>query len=150
MFWISEFHRVFCLYKREMIITTCSVSFSIIVCRYFSKWRIFLFSKNWKGCINPPPLTLWLWRLTLPPGKVVHPFFFFHENDRKGCKRDYLKGTNGLQKTYEIFPCLLHILFWFHVSNYGNFWNNERWKSCFKYFSIMKLFHLQKPLSKWR
>ena len=28
--------------------------------------------------------------------------------------------------------------------------NNERWKSCFKYFSIMKLFHLQKPLSKWR
>ena len=47
-------------------------------------------------------------------------------------------------------PCLLHLLFWFHVSNYRNFWNNERWKSCIKYFSIMKLFHLQKPLSKWR
>ena len=45
--------------------------------------------------------------------------------------------------------CLLRLLFWFHVSNYRNFWNNERWKSCIKYFSIMKLFHLQKPLSKW-
>ena len=32
----------------------------------------------------------------------------------------------------------------------GNFWNNESWKSCIKSFSIMKLFHLQKPLSKWR
>ena len=41
-------------------------------------------------------------------------------------------------------------LFWFHVSKYRNFWNNERWKSCIKYISIMKLFHLQKPLSKWR
>ena len=26
-------------------------------------------------------------------------------------------------------PCLQHLLFWFHVSNYRNFWNNERWKS---------------------
>ena len=31
-----------------------------------------------------------------------------------------------------------------------DFWNNERWKSCIKSFSIMKLFHFQKPLSKWR
>ena len=38
---------------------------------------------------------------------------------------------------------LLHLIFWFHVSSYRNFWNNERWKSCIKYFSIMKLFHLQ-------
>ena len=60
-----------------------------------------------------------------------------------------LKGTNSRQKTWDL-PCLLHLLFWFHVSNYHNFWNNERWKSCIKYFSIMKLFHLQKPLSKWR
>ena len=44
-------------------------------------------------------------------------------------------------------PCLLHLLFWFHVSNYHNFWNNKRWKSYTKSFSIMKLFHLQKPLS---
>ena len=58
------------------------------------------------------------------------------------------KGTNGRQKTCEIFHVLLHLLFWFHVSNY--FLNNERWKACFKSFSIMKLFHLQKPLSKWR
>ena len=55
-----------------------------------------------------------------------------------------LKGTNGRQKTWDL-PCLLHLLFWFHMSNNRNFWNNERWKSCIKYFSIMKLFHLQKP-----
>ena len=60
------------------------------------------------------------------------------------------KGTNGRQKTLWDLPCLLHLLFWFHVSNYHNFWNNERWKSCIKYFSIIKLFRLQKPLSKWR
>ena len=47
-------------------------------------------------------------------------------------------------------PCLLHLLFWFHVSNYRNFWNNERRKSCIEYFNIMKSFHLQKTLSKWR
>ena len=47
-------------------------------------------------------------------------------------------------------PCLLHLLFWFHVSNCRNFWKNERWKSYIKYLSIMKLFHLQKPRSKWR
>ena len=86
-FWISEFHRVFCLYKRKMVIPTCSVSFSFIVCRYFSKWWIILFLKLKR--LQQPPLTLWLWGLTLPPGKVVPPFFF-HENDRKGCKRDYL------------------------------------------------------------
>ena len=34
----------------------------------------------------PHPLTL---TLTLPPGKVVPPILF-HQNDRKGCKRDYL------------------------------------------------------------
>ena len=70
-FWISEFHRVFCLYKRKMVIPICSVSFSIIVCRYFSQWWI----TNWKR-LHPPPLTLWLWQLTLPPGKVVTPIFF--------------------------------------------------------------------------
>ena len=35
------------------------------------------------------PLALWVWRLTLPLAKVVPPIFF-HENDRKGCKRDHL------------------------------------------------------------
>ena len=49
------------------------------------------------------------------------------------------KGTNGRQKTWDL-PCLLHLLFWFHVPNYHNFWNNERWKSCIKYFSIMNCF----------
>ena len=26
-------------------------------------------------------------------------------------------------------PCLLHILTWLYISEYRNFWNNERWKS---------------------
>ena len=76
----------FLLIQRKMVIPTCSVSFSIIVCRYFSKWQIKM-SKNWKRLLHP--LTLWLWRLTLPRVRW-YPQFFFHENDRKGCKRDYL------------------------------------------------------------
>ena len=44
-------------------------------------------SKNWKRLHTR--LTLWLWRLTLPQGKVLPPFFF-HQNDYKGCKRYYL------------------------------------------------------------
>ena len=43
-----------------------------------------------------------------------------------------VKGTNGRQKTLWGFPCLLHLLFWFHESNYRNFWNNERWKPWIK------------------
>ena len=34
----------------------------------------FMFSKTEK--VASTPLNLWLWRLTLPPGKVVPPFFF--------------------------------------------------------------------------
>ena len=64
--------------------------------------------------------------------------------------RMHFKGTKWSPKDMWDLPCLLHLFFWFHVSNYRNFWNNERWKSCIKSFSIMKLFHLQKPLSKWR
>ena len=75
-----------------MVIPTCSVSFSIIVCRYFSKWRIFCFLKTEKVASTPPhPLTLTAY---LPPGKVVPPIFF-HENDRKGCKRDYLNALGN-------------------------------------------------------
>ena len=51
----SIFHWVFCLYNRQMVIPTCSVSFSIIVCRYFSKWRIFCFLKTEKVASTPPP-----------------------------------------------------------------------------------------------
>ena len=82
----QNFPGFFCLYKRKVVIPTCSVSFSIIVCRYFSKWWIKM-SKNWKR-LHPPP-TLWLWQLTLPRVRW-NPQFFFHENDHKGCKRDYL------------------------------------------------------------
>ena len=66
--------------KRKMVIPTCSVSFSIIVCRYFSKWRIIFFLKTEK--VATTPVTLWLWRLTLPPGKVVPPIFL-HEYEKK-------------------------------------------------------------------
>ena len=57
-----------------MVISRCSVSFSIIVCIHFSKWRINVFLKLKK--VASTPLTFWLWRLTLPPGKVVPPIFF--------------------------------------------------------------------------
>ena len=36
-----------------MVFPTCSVSFSIIVCRHFSKWQIKI-SKNWNR-LHPPP-----------------------------------------------------------------------------------------------
>ena len=66
-------YQVFCLYKRKMVIPTCSVSFSIIVCRYFSTWRIKM-SKNWKRLHLPPhPLILTAYP-TL--GKVVPQYFF--------------------------------------------------------------------------
>ena len=41
-------------------------------------------SKNWKR-LYPPP-TLWLWRLTLTPGKVVPPNFFFMKMTAKDVK----------------------------------------------------------------
>ena len=43
-----------------------------------------MFSENWKG--RNTPLTLWLWRLTLPPGKVVPPIFFFMKMTAKDVK----------------------------------------------------------------
>ena len=42
---------------------------------FFLKMANKCFLKTEKGCIHPP--TLWLWRLTLPLGKVAPPFFFF-------------------------------------------------------------------------
>ena len=61
-----------------------------------------------------------------------------------------INGMNGRQKTFEIshvysvfysgFTCQTTVIF-------GISWKME---VCIKYFSIMKLFHVQKPLSKWR
>ena len=72
-FWISEFHRVFCLYKRKVVIPTYFVSFSFIVCRYCSKWRIKCPKTEKRR--HPPrhPLSLTAYPT---PGKVVPPFFF--------------------------------------------------------------------------
>ena len=77
-----------------MVIPTCSESFSIIIWRYFVFFKManICFLKTEKFASTP--LTLWLWRLTLPPGKVVPPFFF-HENDCKGCRRDYLNALGN-------------------------------------------------------
>ena len=61
-----------------MIFLICSVSFRSILCRFFFfKWRLKIFS----GGNHPRSLGL------LP---LLLLLFFFHENDRKGCKRDYL------------------------------------------------------------
>ena len=49
----QNFTGFFAYTKEKMIIPTCSVSFSIIVCRYFSKWRINVFLKL-KRLHQPP------------------------------------------------------------------------------------------------
>ena len=79
-------------------------------------------------------------------GQAANIFNSLHKNT---CIKHHYWGYERSPKDIWDLPCLLHLLFWFHVSNYRNFWNNKRWKSCITYFSIMKLFHLQKPLSKW-
>ena len=56
-----------------MVIPECSVSFSIIVCRYFSKWRINVFLKL--KSLQPPPSPSDFDGLPTP-GKVVPPIFF--------------------------------------------------------------------------
>ena len=49
-----------------------------------------------------------------------------------------------------VFVCVFFFfLFFFHVSDYRNFWNTERW-SVNQQFSIKQLFQLQKRVSKWR
>ena len=90
-FEISEFHRVFCLYKKEMVIPTCSVSFSIIVCRYFFRLANLCFLKTEKVASTPPPSDF----DGLPYPQVRWYPNFFHENDRKGCKRDYLNALGN-------------------------------------------------------
>ena len=60
--------------------------FSIIVCRYCSKWRINVFLKL-KRLQQPPSSSDFD---GLPYPRVRWYFHFFHENDHKGCKRDYL------------------------------------------------------------
>ena len=82
-FWISGFHRVFCLYKRKMVIPTCPVSFSIIVCRYFSKWRTNVFLKL-KRSQQPPSLSVFD---GLPYPRVRwYPQFFFMKMTAKDVK----------------------------------------------------------------
>ena len=40
---------------------------------------------------------------------------------------EYLRVRTVAKDIWDL-PCLQHLLFWFHVSNYRNFRNNERWK----------------------
>ena len=67
---------VLCLYKRKMVIPTCSVSFSIIVCKYFSKWRINVFLKLKR--LQQPPSPSDFDDLSYPRVRW-YPQFFFHE-----------------------------------------------------------------------
>ena len=52
------------------------------------KWRLKISSG---GNHTPPPPSRHIWWLTLPYLKGVPPFFFL-QNDRKGCRLDYLDG----------------------------------------------------------
>ena len=73
----------FLLIKKGMMFLRCSVSFGSISCRYFSKWWLKIFSGG-----NHPPYPRIL--TAYPTPRVRGTPFFFHQNDRKGCKRDYL------------------------------------------------------------
>ena len=67
----------------------------------------FLFSKNWKGCINPP--TLWLWQLTLPPGKVVPSVGASTDSDSMGESESGLESGLGLWSYGLGFELGLHL-----------------------------------------
>ena len=60
-----------------------------------------------------------------------------------------MKGTNVRQKTYEIFH-VYSIFYSGFMCQTTVIFGITKDGSRIKYFSIMKLFHLQKPLSKWR
>ena len=64
--------------------------------------------------------------------------------------RMYLKGTNGRQKTYEIFHVYCIFYSGFMCQTTVIFGITKDGSLVLNYISIMKLFHLQKPLSKWR
>ena len=83
----QNFTGSFAKYKRKMVIPTCSVSFSIIACRYFSKWWINVFLKLKR--LHPPPSPSDIDSLPYPRVRWLPPIFF-HENGLKGCKRDNL------------------------------------------------------------
>ena len=72
-----------------MLFLTSPVSFRSILCRYFSKLRLKIFSDGNRP-LPPPPA--YPHTLTAYPTPVlgVPPHFVFHQNDRKGCKRNYL------------------------------------------------------------
>ena len=57
-----------------MLIQTCYVSFSIIVCRYFSKWRINVFLKLKRS--QQPPSPSYFDGLTYPRVRWYPQFFF--------------------------------------------------------------------------
>ena len=69
-----------------MVFLTCSVSFRSISCRYFSKWQLKIFSGG-NHPSYPQPSTLPYPRVRGTPG-------FFHQNDRKRCKRDYFDARS--------------------------------------------------------
>ena len=78
----QNFTGLFCLYKRKMVIPTCSVSFSIIVCRYFSKWRINVFLKLKRLQQPPSPSDF----DGLPYPLRWYPQFFFMKMTAKDVK----------------------------------------------------------------
>ena len=58
------------------------------------------------------------------------------------------KGMNGHQKTYEIFR--VHCMFYNGFMHQTAVIFGIMKDGSLVFFSIMKLFHSQKPLSKWR
>ena len=55
----------------------------------------------------------------------------------------FIKGTNCLEKDMWDRPCLIQLETWLDVSDWPNFWKNERWKPDDKYSKHYYLFHTQ-------
>ena len=84
-----------------MVFLTCAEGFRSVSCRYFSKWLLKIFSSS-----NLRPTHPWTLMAYNTPCfcLFVCLFFcfcfcfcfvlFFHQNDCKGCKRDYLDARS--------------------------------------------------------
>ena len=132
LFSIFHFFEIFSLFRKGTIL--CTILWALHSpappLTHFTFWRMTLLFLNVQVSI------FWLWIERKITFNMIPNMPWYV----KYC--DLRVRTVAKRHIWDL-SCLLQLLFWFHVSNYRCFWNNERWKSCIRYFSIMKLFHLQ-------
>ena len=132
--------------NRPKLFLTCSESFSTIPCRYFSKWRLKIFE------VATTPLHSNFDGSPYPHLKG-YSRSFFHQNDRKGCKRDILDARGHFllrfcaagDKTVRgmVTPFFLFFFFFFNVLlstslpvRGKHFKERVLWQICKIYFNI--------------